>query len=188
MTFPEPGRRSDPARPPDSLPPDLDKTKKYPAILGSVYSNTVRNQWGGRIAHPTWGLDQYLVQEGYVLLNVDIRGSSGHGRKFRQRASAQGYGVVDIEDLHSGVEYLETLGFVDPGRIGIWGSSYGGLMTAMSLFKKPGVYKAGVAGAPATNVFHALPGEMWVMMGPAGQPGEIRQASSFTTPPASRTT
>lgn len=148
-----------------TLPPGLDKGRRYPAILGSVYSDTVRNQWGGRTAHPTWGLDQYLLQEGYVLLNVDVRGSEGHGSKYRQ-GLFQGYGVVDIEDLHSGVEYLRTLGFVDPDRIGIWGSSYGGLMTAMSLFKKPGVYRAGVAGAPATNVFHAQPGQMWVMMDP----------------------
>jgi dipeptidyl-peptidase-4 len=148
-----------------TLPPSLEPDKKYPAILGSVYSDTVRNQWGGRTAHPTWGLDQYLVQEGYVLFNVDVRGSEGHGSKYRQ-GLFQGYGVVDIEDLHSGVEYLKTLGFVDPERIGLWGSSYGGLMTTMSLFKKPGVYKAGVAGAPATNVFHAQPGQMWIMMDP----------------------
>ena len=148
-----------------TLPPDLDGGKTYPAILGSVYSDTVRNQWGGRTAHPTWGLDQYLLQRGYVLLNVDVRGSEGHGAKYRQ-GLFQGYGVIDIEDLHSGVEYLKTLGFVDPGRIGIWGSSYGGLMTTMSLFKKPGIYKAGVAGAPATNVFHAQPGQMWIMMDP----------------------
>jgi dipeptidyl-peptidase-4 len=148
-----------------TLPPDLDEGKTYPAILGSVYSDTVRNQWGGRTAHPTWGIDQYLLQRGYVLLNVDVRGSEGHGSKYRQ-GLFQGYGVIDIEDLHSGVEYLKTLGFVDPGRIGIWGSSYGGLMTTMSLFKKPGVYRAGVAGAPATNVFHAQPGQMWIMMDP----------------------
>lgn len=159
-----------------TLPPGLDKSKRYPAILGSVYSDTVRNQWGGRTAHPTWGLDQYLAQEGYVLLNVDVRGSQGHGSKYRQ-GLFQGYGVVDIEDLHSGVEYLQTLGFVDPGRIGVWGSSYGGLMTAMSLFKKPGVYKAGVAGAPATNVFHAQPGQMWVMMDPREHPDKYEASS-----------
>ena len=43
-----------------TLPPDFDPSRKYPAILGSVYTDSVRNQWGGRTAHPTWGLDQYL--------------------------------------------------------------------------------------------------------------------------------
>jgi len=161
-----------------TLPPDLDRSKKYPAILGSVYSNTVRNQWGGRTAHPTWGLDQYLAQEGYVLLNVNIRGSWGHGKAFRQGIRLD-YGGIDTEDLYSGVLYLETLGFVDMKRVGIWGSSYGGLLTCMSLFKKPGVYRAGVAGAPATNVFHATTGEMRVMMRPQDQPREYEKASAF---------
>jgi dipeptidyl-peptidase-4 len=162
-----------------TLPPDLDRSKKYPAILGSVYSNTVRNQWGGRTAHPTWGLDQYLVQERYVLLNVNIRGSWGHGKAFRQGIRLD-YGGIDTEDLYAGVRYLESLGFVDMKRVGIWGSSYGGLLTCMSLFKKPGVYRAGVAGAPATNVFHATTGEMRVMMRPQDQAKEYEKASAYT--------
>lgn len=162
-----------------TLPPDLDKNRKYPAILGSVYNNTVRNQWGGRTAHPTWGLDQYLAQDGYVLLNVDVHQSWGRGRMFRDGIRL-GYGGIDVEDLHSGVEYLKTLGYVDPERIGIWGSSYGGLLTIMSLFQKPGVYQAGVAGAPATNMWHATTGEMRVMGTPQDHPNEYAQSSPFT--------
>ena len=124
-----------------TLPPNFDPKKRYPAILGSVYSNTVRNQWGGRVAHPTWGLDQYLAQQGYILLNVDIRGSLGYGKAFRQKLTLD-YGGIDVEDLYSGVKFLETLGYVDMARVGIWGSSYGGLLTTTSLFTKPGVYKA----------------------------------------------
>jgi dipeptidyl-peptidase-4 len=162
-----------------TLPPRLDRNRKYPVIIGSIYSNTVRNQWGGRTAHPTWGLDQYLAHQEYILLNIDIRGSSGHGKAFRQGIRLD-YGGIDTEDIYSGVLYLKTLPYVDAGRIGIWGSSYGGLLTCMSLFKKPGVYKAGVAGAPATNVFHATTGEMRVMMRPQDQPKEYARASAFT--------
>jgi dipeptidyl-peptidase-4 len=162
-----------------TLPPDLDRTRTYPVIIGSIYSNTVRNQWGGRTAHPTWGLDQYLAHQGYILLNIDIRGSSGHGKAFRQGIGLD-YGGIDTEDVYSGVLYLKTLPFVDGERIGIWGSSYGGLLTCMSLFKKPGVYKAGVAGAPATNVFHATTGEMRVMMRPQDHPKEYANASAFS--------
>ncbi len=161
-----------------TLPPNFDKTKKYPAILGSVYSNTVHNQWGGRVAHPTWGLDQYLAQQGYILLNVDIRGSTGYGKAFRQRL-ALSYGSIDVEDLYSGVKFLESQGYVDMQRVGIWGSSYGGLLTTMSLFTKPGVYKAGVAGAPATSLFHALTGEMRTMMAPQDHKAEYEKASAF---------
>ena len=149
---------------------------KLPAILGSVYTDSVRNQWGGRNAHPTWGLDQYLLQQGYVLLNVDVRGSWGRGREFR-RGIRLDYGGMDIEDLESGVRYLAGLGYVDMERVGIWGSSYGGLMTAMSLFRKPGLYAAGIAGAPATNVRHALTGQMAVMMEPADQPAAYDDSS-----------
>ena len=161
-----------------TLPPDFDPSKRYPAILGSVYSNTVRNQWGGRVAHPTWGLDQYLAQQGYVLLNVDIRGSLGYGKAFRQRLALD-YGGIDVEDLYSGVKFLETLHYVDMSRVGIWGSSYGGLLTTMSLFTKPGVYKAGVAGAPATSLFHAETGEMRTMMAPQDHRKEYTNASAF---------
>jgi dipeptidyl-peptidase-4 len=161
-----------------TLPPDFQPTRHYPAILGSVYSNTVHNRWGGRIFHPTWGLDQYLAQQGYVIMNVDISGSSGHGKLFRQRIR-EDYGGVDVEDLYSGVRYLVGEGFVDARRVGIWGSSYGGLLTTMSLFKKPGVYRAGVAGAPATSLFHAETGEMRTMMAPQDHPLEYAAASAF---------
>jgi dipeptidyl-peptidase-4 len=161
-----------------TLPPNFDPSRKYPAILGSVYTDSVRNQWGGRTAHPTWGLDQYLAQEGYILLNVDMRGSWGRGREHR-RGIRLDYGGMDIEDLESGVRFLGTLGYVDTDRVGIWGSSYGGLMTAMSLFRKPGLYAAGVAGAPATNVWHALTGQMAVMMRPEDQPEEYADSSPY---------
>lgn len=161
-----------------TLPPDFDADHQYPAILGSVYTDSVRNQWGGRTAHPTWGLDQYLSQEGYILLNVDMRGSWGRGREHR-RGIRLDYGGMDIEDLESGVRFLGSLGYVDMERVGIWGSSYGGLMTAMSLFRKPGLYAAGIAGAPATNVWHALTGQMAVMMRPQDQPDEYTDSSPF---------
>jgi dipeptidyl-peptidase-4 len=148
-----------------SLPKNFDKNKRYPLIVGSIYSDSVRNQFGGRIYHPTWGLDQYLTSIGYIVLNVNVRGSWGQGQE-HTKAKRHSYGGIDIEDLHSGVKHLVAEGIVDAKRVGIWGSSYGGLMTMMSLFKKPGVYAVGVAGAPATNVRHAYPGEMWVM-GPA---------------------
>jgi dipeptidyl-peptidase-4 len=157
-------------------PPNLDRSKKYPVILGPVYSNTVRNQWRG-----TYGtLQQYLALEGeYIGLHVDLRGSSGYGQDFRKKLRLD-YGGIDIEDLHSGVMYVKTLPYVDPDRIGIWGSSYGGLMTAMSLFKKPGVYKAGVAGAPATNVWHATTGEVDVASRPDTHPEVYRKSSVYS--------
>ena len=161
------------------VPLGLDRTKKHPVILGSIYSNSVRNQWGGRNAHPLWGLERRLLEKGYVLFNIDIRGSWGRGKAFR-RGIGRNYGGIDVEDVESGVRYLSGLPFVDGERIGIWGSSYGGLLTCMSLFTKPELFRAGVAGAPATNVFHATTGEMRVMMTPEVERAAYEAASAYT--------
>lgn len=163
-----------------SLPANYDPSRRYPLIVGSVYSDAARNQWGGRRAHPTWGLDQYFVSQGYIVLNVNVRGSWGQGRAHNQ-SQYHSYGETDINDLESGVRHLVARGYVDPKRVGLWGSSYGGLMTIMSLAKKPGVYAAGIAGAPATNVWHAYPAQMWIMGNHQGadMPGRYEAQSAL---------
>jgi dipeptidyl-peptidase-4 len=155
-------------------PRNLVPGKKYPAVLGPVYSNTVRNRWDERFG----ALQQYLAMEGeYFVLQVDIRGSVGYGREFLSKLVGN-IGEIDVEDLVSGVQYLETISAVDPDRIGIWGWSYGGLLAAMSLFKKPGTYQAGIAGAPATNVWHATTGEVDLFGLPAAHPETYRKGSA----------
>ncbi len=128
-------------------PPNLDSTKKYPVLFGPVYSNTVRNRWEGRYAV----LQQYLaLEKGYIVVQVDVRGSTGYGRDFREKFLMD-WGGQDLEDLESAVDYMKSLPFVDGSRFGIWGSSYGGTLTVYSLLRKPGLFAAGVAGAPATD-------------------------------------
>ena len=128
-------------------PPDLDQNKTYPVIFGPVYSNTVRNRWASGLYGT---LQQLLVDRGYIVVQVDVRGSTGYGRAFREEFLAD-FAGEDIEDLQSTVAYLKTLPYVDPARLGIWGSSYGGTLTVYSLLKKPGLFKAGVAGAAAVD-------------------------------------
>lgn len=144
------------------LPPDFNPDGTHPMVVGSVYSDGLLNQWGGRAAHPSWGIDQYLASRGFVVVSPEIRGSFGRGRDWN-RAMLNSYGTQDIEDIADCVTTLTGLGYADPKRVGLWGSSYGGLMTLMSLFKKPGFYAAGFAGAPATNVWHAYPEQGWIM-------------------------
>ena len=129
-------------------PADLKTGKRYPVIFGPAYSNTVRNRWAGTIGL----LQQLLVERGYIVIQVDVRGSTGYGRAFREEFLMD-FGGKDIDDLESAVNYLSTLPYVDPERVGIWGSSYGGTLTIYSLFKKPGLYKAGVAGAAAVDPY-----------------------------------
>ena len=129
-----------------TVPVDFDRNKKYPLIVGSVYANTVRNQWGRGVT-PAWGLDHTLAGKGYVVLKVNVRGSWGQGRKFAS-GLIRDYGGIDTDDIESGVRHILAQGYVDPKRVAIWGSSYGGLMTLMSLFKKPGLYAAALPARP----------------------------------------
>ena len=129
------------------FPPNLDSTKSYPVLFGPVYSNTVRNRWEGRYA----ALQQYLaIENGYIVVQVDVRGSTGYGRDFREKFLMD-WGGGDLDDLESAVDYMKTLPFVAKHRFGIWGTSYGGTLTVYSLLKKPGLFQAGVAAAPATD-------------------------------------
>jgi dipeptidyl-peptidase 4 len=127
-------------------PARMEPGRRYPVLFGPVYINTVRNLWNARFG----GLMQLLLERGYVLVQVDSRGSTGYGRAFREKLLFES-GRSDLDDYQDAVAGMKSLPFVDSNRIGIFGSSYGGLLTIFSLFKKPGLFQAGVAGAPATD-------------------------------------
>ena len=157
------------------LPPSLAPGKKYPVIVGPVYSNSARNRWAGSRGT----LQQYLALEGsYIGLQVDIRGSTGYGRSFRE-AFHSDTGGGDIKDLASAVAFLKTLPYVDPDRIGIWGSSYGGTLTVFSLFKKPGLFRAGVAAAPAVDAQFFGTDDIALMGLPRTDPDVYRRVSAI---------
>lgn len=127
-------------------PDNMKPGKKYPVIFGPVYSNTARNRWAGNYSL----IQQLLVKKGYIVIQVDSRGSNGYGRAFREEFLL-GFADQDIEDYASAVSYMESLDYVDPDRIGIWGSSYGGTLSVYTLLKKPGLFQVGVAAAAAVD-------------------------------------
>lgn len=127
-------------------PKNMEPGKKYPVIFGPVYSNTARNRWAGNYSL----VQQLLVKKGYIVVQVDSRGSNGYGRAFREEFLL-GFADQDIEDYASAVSYMESLDYVDPNRIGIWGSSYGGTLSVYTLLKKPGLFQVGVAAAAAVD-------------------------------------
>jgi dipeptidyl-peptidase-4 len=127
-------------------PANLLPGKQYPVLFGPVYSNTAKNRWTGTSRL----IQQVLLEKGYIVVQVDSRGSDGYGRAFREEF-ALGFADQDIEDYASAVAYMESLDYVDPDRIGIWGSSYGGTLSVYSLLKKPGLFQAGVAAAAAVD-------------------------------------
>ncbi|UCE43495.1 MAG: S9 family peptidase [Candidatus Bathyarchaeota archaeon] len=87
---------------------------------------------------------QILADEGYVLLQPNIRGSTGYGKEF-QDMNLMDWGGGDLEDAAAGAKYLKTLSYVDENRIGVFGGSYGGYMTFLQVTKKPELWKAATA-------------------------------------------
>jgi len=128
------------------LPEAATRGARVPVIFGPVYSNTVRNRWGGTYAL----LQQLLVRRGYAVVQVDVRGSTGYGRAFREAFLFE-WGGRDLDDLEATKRWLGGQSWADTSRTGIFGSSYGGLITVYALLKRPGLFKAGVAGASATD-------------------------------------
>ncbi|MDP1571515.1 MAG: prolyl oligopeptidase family serine peptidase [Vicinamibacterales bacterium] len=155
-------------------PATLDRTRRHPVIFGPVYSNTVRNRWNGL----SGTLQQFLVQQGYIVVQVDVRGSVGYGRAFRE-AFLMDYGGKDLDDLQAVVDGLKALPYVDGDRIGLWGSSYGGLLTVYALLRRPGVYAAGVAGAPAVDPHAFGPDDVAITRTPASHPDAFVRGSAL---------
>jgi dipeptidyl-peptidase 4 len=128
-------------------PAQLTPGKKYPVIVnvyGGPIAQRVTNRWGGA------SLSQYLVQQGYIVFQLDNRGSNYRGTAF-EFPIYENLGDIEVNDQVTGVKYLQTLPFVDPERIGIYGHSYGGYMALMTMFKAGDYFKAGVSGAPVTD-------------------------------------
>ena len=122
-----------------------------PAIIrvhGAGWAQGVYRRWTN-----TLPFLHYLVQEGYIVLNLDYRGSRGYGRDSRTGIYRQ-MGETEVQSGLAAVEYLVTEQGVDRERIGLFGGSYGGFFTLMSLFKHPGVFKAGAVRAPVTDWAH----------------------------------
>lgn len=155
-------------------PAGLDRSRRHPVIFGPVYSNTVRNRWGGM----NGTLQQYLVQRGFIVVQVDVRGSVGYGRAFRE-AFLMDYGGKDLDDLQAVVDGLAALPYVDRARMGIWGSSYGGLLSAFALLTRPGMFAAGVAGAPALDPFAFGPDDVAITRDPSSHPDAFVRGSAM---------
>ncbi|AKD53757.1 S9 family peptidase [Spirosoma radiotolerans] len=128
---------------------DSTGTKKHPVLMfvyGGPGSQTVKNEWDSR----DFFWYQTLAQKGYIIVSVDGRGTGARGAAFRTATYAQ-LGKLETEDQIAAARYLKTLPFVDPARVGIWGWSYGGYMSALCMTLGADVFKAGISVAPVTN-------------------------------------
>ncbi|MCB0753205.1 MAG: DPP IV N-terminal domain-containing protein, partial [Ignavibacteriae bacterium] len=127
------------------LPTDFDSTKKYPVIFyvyGGPHKQLVRNSWfHGRYDY--WS--QFMAQHGYILFTLDNRGSANRGLEFEQ-AVFRHLGTLEVEDQLQGLNYLTTLPYVDPDRVGVFFWSYGGFMATSLMLKTNNAFKVGVGG------------------------------------------
>jgi dipeptidyl aminopeptidase/acylaminoacyl peptidase len=137
---------------PPGYNPDNPNQKQFPAIVyihGSGIATSVLNQWGS-YQELRFVLNEYLAHNGYVIIEMDYRGSTNYGRDWRTGVYLD-MGGPDLEDVLGGVEYLRGLKNIDMSRVGIWGWSYGGFMTAMAMFRAPNTFKAGAAFSGVYN-------------------------------------
>lgn len=129
------------------IPVPFDPAATYPAIVHVHQAAIYQEAFLGPGPHKDnvgwYGWHQRMAGRGFVILNVDYRGSSGYGRDFRT-ANHLDIGVGDAADVVQGVEYLKTLGYVDPKKVGVYGMSYGGHMVLTLLSKYPNTFQAGI--------------------------------------------
>jgi len=131
-------------------PPDFDPSRRYPVVVqvyGGPHAQMVQDRFVAR-----WDLvDRLFLERGFAVFCLDNRGSARRGAAF-EGALFRRFGRVELEDQLAGVAYLRSLPWVDGGRIGLWGWSYGGFMTLYALTHAPeGTFRAGAAVAPVSD-------------------------------------
>ena len=94
--------------------------------------------------HNTYALNQYLASKGYIVLSVNYRSGIGYGMNFREALNYGANGASEYNDVLGAAKYLQSHPDVDPGRIGLWGGSYGGYLTALGLARNSNIFTAGV--------------------------------------------
>lgn len=130
-------------------PVDFDPNKKYPAIIyvyGGPHAQLIHNNR----FYDARGWDLYMAQKGYVMLTVDSRGSDNRGLKF-ENVTFRHLGVEEMKDQVKGAEFLQSLPYVNPEKIGVHGWSFGGFMTTNLMLTYPDLFKVGVAGGPVID-------------------------------------
>ena len=129
------------------MPKDMKPGEKRPALI-FVHGGPVRQMMPGyhymQFYHWAYGYNQYLADQGYVVLSINYRGGVGYGRNFRAAPGTNAAGNSEYQDVLAGAKFLQERADVDAKRIGIWGLSYGGLLTSEALARNSDIFIAGV--------------------------------------------
>ncbi|MFT5235053.1 MAG: dipeptidyl aminopeptidase/acylaminoacyl peptidase [Shewanella sp.] len=133
---------------------DNSQADKYPAVIfnhGAGYLQNAHYGFSGYFRE--FMFHNLLTQQGYVVMDMDYRGSKGYGRDWRTAVYRQ-MGTPEVEDLKDGVSWMATNVNVDANKVGTYGGSYGGFLTFMALFNEPELFQAGAALRPVTDWAH----------------------------------
>ena len=129
------------------LPKDLKAGEKRPAVV-FVHGGPQRQMLAAYhyrfFYHLSYAVNQYLTHQGYIVLSVNYRSGIGYGKSFRTAPNTGGRGNAEYQDVLAAGRYLASRGDVDPARVGIWGLSYGGLLTAQALARNSDLFSVGV--------------------------------------------
>ena len=124
-----------------------NQTARGPALI-FMHGGPIRQMLLGwhymQYYYNAYGMNQYLASKGYTVLSVNYRLGIMYGRAFREPPKSVWRGASEYKDVVAGAKFLQTLENVDPQRIGLWGGSYGGFLTAMGLARNSDIFKAGV--------------------------------------------
>ncbi len=129
------------------LPPNAKAGEKLPAVI-FMHGGPVRQMflgWHNRYYyHNAYGFNQYLASRGYAVLSVNFRLGIGYGRAFRAVNNGGGRGAAEYQDVLAAANYLRSRSDIDQSKIGLWGGSYGGYLTALGLARNSDLFAAGV--------------------------------------------
>ncbi len=130
-------------------PVDFDPSKKYPVfvyVYGGPHAQMINRSWTGGAGF----FLNYMAQQGYVVFTLDNRGSANRGFEFESSIHRK-LGDIEMADQMTGIKFLKSLNYIDAGRIGVNGWSYGGFMTVTMMLRNPGVFKTACAGGPVID-------------------------------------
>ncbi len=129
------------------LPKDAKPGDKRPGVV-YTHGGPIRQMLLGwhymEFYSEAYGINQYFANKGYVVISINYRSGIGYGRSFRNAPNTGARGAEEYQDILAGAQYLQNRSEVDPDRIGKWGLSYGGLLTAMALARNSDIFKVGV--------------------------------------------
>jgi dipeptidyl aminopeptidase/acylaminoacyl peptidase len=129
------------------VPKDLRPGERRPAMI-FVHGGPSRQMLLGyhyrHFYHMAYGVNEWLASRGYVVMSVNYRSGVGYGTSFRRAPDTGGRGNAEYRDVLAAGKYLQSRPDVDPNRIGIWGLSYGGVLTGQALARNSDIFKVGI--------------------------------------------